>query len=391
MSILKIYNAKAVLENSILENASIIIEDGKIIGVEQGNPDIADCEKIDANGNFVSAGFIDIHTHGAGGSDFMDCTIDACKAISKAHAEHGTTLLYPTTLASDNAELMTFLEVYNTAKPIVEGARFGGIHLEGPYFSYKFRGAQDPKHLRNPSPEEYMEILDGGFDIKRWSIAPELEGASELAKKCVERGILPSIAHTDSIYEEVVDAHKNGYTLITHFYSCMNTMTRRNAFKYAGCIEAGLLIEDMDIEIIADGLHVPEPFLKLVLKNKSPDHIALITDSMRAAGTSDKKSILGSLKKGQEVIIEDNVAKLCDRTAFAGSIATGDRLIRTMINIAGCPLPDAIKMATQTPARIMGASTKGKLAKGFDADIIIFDKDINIQKTIIDGKTVYAK
>ena len=168
-------------------------------------------------------------------------------------------------------------------------------------------------------------------------------------------------------------------------------MTRRNAFKYAGCIEAGLLIEDMDIEIIADGLHVPEPFLKLVLKNKSPDHIALITDSMRAAGTSDKKSILGSLKKGQEVIIEDNVAKLCDRTAFAGSIATGDRLIRTMINIAGCSLPDAIKMATQTPARIMGASTKGKLAKGFDADIIIFDKDINIQKTIIDGKTVYAK
>ena len=158
MSILKIYNAKAVLENSILENASIIIEDGKIIGVEQGNPDIADCEKIDANGNFVSAGFIDIHTHGAGGSDFMDCTIDACKAISKAHAEHGTTLLYPTTLASDNAELMTFLEVYNTAKPIVEGARFGGIHLEGPYFSGAAKGAQNIVEQKLPTAEEVEKI-----------------------------------------------------------------------------------------------------------------------------------------------------------------------------------------------------------------------------------------
>ena len=199
--------------------------------------------------------------------------------------------------------------------------------------------------------------------------------------------IFPSIAHTDAIYEEAAEAYKNGFTLITHFYSCMNTMTRRNAFKFAGTIEAGYLLENMDIEIIADGIHVPEPFLKLVLKNKSPDHIALVTDSMRAAGTDDKQSILGSLINGQPVLVEDGVAKLADRSAFAGSVATADRLVRTMVKIAGCDLPNAVKMASTTPARIMGVGDrKGKIAKGFDADIVIFDKDINIEKTIIERR-----
>ncbi len=143
----------------------------------------------------------------------------------------------------------------------------------------------------------------------------------------------------------------------------------------------------MDIEIIADGIHVPEPFLKLVLKNKSPDHIALVTDSMRAAGTNDKQSILGSLKNGQPVLVEDGVAKLADRSAFAGSVATADRLVRTMVKIAGCDLPNAVKMASTTPSRIMGVGDrKGKIAKGFDADIVIFDKNINIEKTIIEGR-----
>lgn len=383
----KIFNAKVVLPDSVSDGSSIIIKDGKIVGVQRGNPEISDCLTIDAKGNFVAPGFVDMHTHGAGGADFMDCTVEACETVSLTHAKHGTTLLYPTTLASDNAELLEFLKVYNIAKPKVKGAKFGGIHLEGPYFSYKFRGAQDPKHLRNPDPAEYMEILEGGFDIKRWSVAPELDGAMEFGRELAKRGIIPSIAHTDAIYEEAAEAYKNGFTLITHFYSCMNTMTRRNAFKFAGTIEAGYLLENMDIEIIADGIHVPEPFLKLVLKNKSPDHIALVTDSMRAAGTNDEQSILGSLKNGQPVLVEDGVAKLADRSAFAGSVATADRLVRTMVKIAGCDLPNAVKMASTTPSRIMGVGDrKGKIAKGFDADIVIFDKDINIEKTIIEGR-----
>ncbi|MBQ6533857.1 MAG: amidohydrolase family protein, partial [Opitutales bacterium] len=173
---------------------------------------------------------------------------------------------------------------------------------------------------------------------------------------------------------------------------CMNSMTRRDAFKYAGCIEAGLLEENFDVEIIADGLHVPQPFLKLVLKNKSPDHVALITDSMRAAGTSAKKSVLGSLSKGREVLVEDGVAKLPDRTAFAGSVATGDRLVRTMVELAGCGVCEAVKMASQTPARIMGLqNSKGKLAAGYDADIAVFGEGVDIQYTIIGGKIAYKK
>ncbi len=389
---LKIFNARAVLENEILDGASVVIGGGKILGVERGNPEITGCDAIDARGAHVSAGFVDLHTHGAGGADFMDCTAGACETISRAHAEHGTTLIFPTTLASDNAELFRFFEVYSKVKDSVSGARFGGIHLEGPYFAPKFMGAQDPKYLRDPDPAEYMEILDGGFDIKRWSIAPELNGALRLGEECAKRGILPSIAHTDCLYDGALEAFRRGFTLITHFYSCMNSMTRRDAFKYAGCIEAGLLEENFDVEIIADGLHVPQPFLKLVLKNKSPDHVALITDSMRAAGTSAKKSVLGSLSKGREVLVEDGVAKLPDRTAFAGSVATGDRLVRTMVELAGCGVCEAVKMASQTPARIMGLqNSKGKLAAGYDADIAVFGEGVDIQYTIIGGKIAYKK
>ncbi len=388
--ITKIINANIVLPDSILQDATLIIKDGKIFDFAQGDISV-DCDEIiDALSNYLSAGFIDLHTHGAGGADFMDCTVNACKIISETHAKFGTTLLYPTTLASTNDELFEFFDIYESVKNDVKGARFAGLHLEGPYFAYEFRGAQDPKYLRSPSKDEYLQILDKCADIKRWSLAPELDGAKEMARELVKREIVASIAHTSAIYEEVVEAHKNGYSLITHFYSCMNTVTRRNAFKYAGCIEAAYLIEDMNIEVIADGLHVPEPLLKLILRNKNADNIALVTDSMRAAGTSDKVSILGSLKNGQEVIVEDGVAKLKDRTAFAGSVATANRLVRTMRDLTGCELHKAVKMMTLSPARMMGVdSYKGKIAKGYDADLIIFDDNINVKTTIIAGKVIF--
>ncbi len=388
--ITKIINANIVLEDSILQDATLIIKDGKIFDFAQ-NDIPTDYDKIiDAEGNYLSAGFIDLHTHGAGGADFMDCTTQACEIISETHAKFGTTLLYPTTLASTNDELFEFFKVYDAVKNNLKGARFAGLHLEGPYFAYEFRGAQDPKYLRSPTKDEYLQILEKCPDIKRWSLAPELDGAKDMAQELVKRGIVASIAHTSAIYEEVVEAHKNGYSLITHFYSCMNSVTRRNAFKYAGCIEAAYLIDDMNIEVIADGLHVPEPLLKLILRNKNTNNIALVTDSMRAAGTDNKVSILGSLKNGQEVIVEDGVAKLKDKTAFAGSVATADRLVRTMLELTGCELHNAVKMMTLSPAKMMGIdSSKGKIAKGYDADLVIFDNNINVKMTIIDGKVIF--
>lgn len=385
--IIRIFNGEIITPERNLGTGTVIISDGKIIGVEQGNCEVTDSISYDAQGGFIAPGFIDLHTHGAGGSDFMDCTEQDCLTIAREHLRHGTTLLYPTTLASDNQELLRFLDVYDRIKELRAGAAFGGLHLEGPYFAYAFRGAQDARYLRNPAPEEYMEILDRSQDIVRWSIAPELPGALEFGDLLLKRGILPSIAHTDAIYEDIVEAVRHGFTHITHFYSCMNGITRRNAFRYAGCIEAGYLLDEITIELIADGIHVPAPLMKLAVKNKGVEKIALVTDSMRGAGMPEGKSILGSRDKGQEVIIEDGVAKMPDRQAFAGSVATADRLVRNMYQLGERSIEEAVRMMSLTPATIMGISNrKGKIAKGYDADIVVFDGDIQIQQVFINGQ-----
>ncbi len=339
--------------------------------IESGN-----AIEIDAQGNYISPGFIDIHVHGGGGYDFMDGSETAFLKIAETHARYGTTAMLPTTLTSTKAEILHILDVYEEAnRNNTNGARFLGMHLEGPYFAMSQRGAQDPRYIRNPDPAEYKDILSKSSCIKRWSAAPELEGAVEFGKYVKSKGVLPAIAHTDAIYEEVITAFENGYTLATHLYSAMSGVTRRNAFRYAGVIESAFIIDDMDVEIIADGLHLPAPLLKLVYKIKGANHTALITDAMRAAGTDVRESVLGNMDNGIKVIIEDGVAKLPDRSAFAGSIATADMLVRTMIYMAGVSLADSVKMMTSTPARIMGiAEKKGEIAVGKDADIIIFDK-----------------
>lgn len=387
-SVIRIYNGIVLSPQQNLGRCTILIRDGKIIGIESGDFELEGSIGYDAKGLYVSPGFIDMHTHGAGGSDFMDCTVEDCRAIAHTHMLYGTTLLYPTTLASDNAELMTFIDVYDKVKNNTGGAQFGGLHLEGPYFAYAYRGAQDPKYLRNPSPEEYMEVLERSKDIVRWDVAPELPGALQFGDELVKRGILASIAHTDAVYEDIVEAIKHGFTHITHFYSCMNGITRRNGFRFAGCIEAGYLLDELTIELITDGIHVPAPLMQLAVKAKGVDKTALVTDSMRGAGMPEGKSILGSRAKGQEVIIEDGVAKMPDRQAFAGSVATADRLVRNMKNMGKRTIEEAVTMMTWTPANIMGIQDrKGKIAKGYDADLIVFDDNIHVQQVFIHGES----
>lgn len=391
---LVINEAIIILPGRISEKGYVVCEDGIITQIGQGYfPATERDEVINAGGLYVSPGFIDMHTHGAGGYDFMDGTVEAYLGAAKMHAKHGTTSLLPTTLTSTNEELLKTFSIYKEAKAKnTEGASFLGLHLEGPYFAYGQKGAQDPKYLRNPEPKEYNAILEASDDIMRWSLAPELKGAIEFGKVLRSKNILPSIAHTDAICEEVEEAFDAGFTHVTHLYSCMSTIIRRNAYRYAGALEATYLIDDMTVEIIADGVHLPKSLLRYVYKFKGPDKIALCTDSMRGAGMPDGESILGSLQGGQKVIIEDGVAKLPDRTAFAGSVATADRLIRTMIGLADVPLEEAIRMITLTPARILKIDkTKGSIEIGKEADLILFDKDININTTIINGKVVYKK
>jgi N-acetylglucosamine-6-phosphate deacetylase len=299
--------------------------------------------------------------------------------------------MFPTTLTCSKADLLKSLDVYAEAnKQNTIGAQFLGMHLEGPYFAPAQSGAQDPRFIRNPDIEEYKEVLAYSNDIKRWSAAPELEGAIDFGRYLKSKGVLAAIAHTDAIYEEVVEAFEVGYTLATHFYSAMSGVTRRNTYRYAGVIEAAYLIDEMDIEVIGDGIHMPPPLLKLAYKIKGADHIALITDAMRAAGMPEGDSILGNIDTGTKVFVENGVAIMPDRSSFAGSVATTDRLVRTMVKMADIPLIETIRMISKTPATIMGvADRKGSLVAGKDADIVIFDDNINIQTTIVNGKVVY--
>jgi N-acetylglucosamine-6-phosphate deacetylase len=389
---LKIFNGQIITPKGILKDGSVLVEDGKIVEISNSNIDAPGAIEIDAKGKYVSPGFIDIHVHGGGGHDFMDNTIEAFLGIAQLHAQYGTTSILPTTLSCENTDLLETLRIYDKAAQLnINGSQFMGIHIEGPYFALNQRGAQDPRYIRDPDSDEYKEILSASKSIKRWSAAPELKGAIDFGREMVSHGILPAIAHTDAVYEDVVEAFNNGYTLATHFYSAMSGVTRRNAFRYAGVVESAYLIDDMDVEIIADGVHLPAPLLKLIYKIKGPQRTALITDAMRAAGMPPGESILGSIKNGTKVIVEDGVAKMPDRNSFAGSVATFDRLVRNMINLADVPLIEAIRMATETPARIMGINNKkGMLTIGRDADIVIFDENIHIATTIVNGKIVYT-
>ncbi len=390
---LKITNGQVITPQGILKNGSILVIDGKIAEIATGNINSPGATEIDAGGRYLSPGFIDIHVHGGGGHDFMDNTVEAFLGIAQLHAKYGTTAMFPTTLSCEKADLLETLRIYEEADKLnTSGSQFAGIHIEGPYFSLNQRGAQDPRFIRAPEPAEYKEVLSQSKHIKRWSAAPELKGAIEFGKYMVLKGVLPAIAHTDAIYEEVIEAFNNGYTLATHFYSAMSGVTRRNAYRYAGVIESAYLIDEMDVEIIADGVHLPGPLLKLIYKIKGPQRTALITDAMRGAGMPPGESILGGLKNGTKVIVEDGVAKMPDRNSFAGSVATFDRLVWNMIKMANVPLIEAVRMASETPARIMNISDrKGSLEVGKDADILIFDEDVQIDTTIINGNVVYKK
>jgi N-acetylglucosamine-6-phosphate deacetylase len=388
---IKITNGNVITPFRVLENGSVLISDGKILEVTQGDIDAGEAIEIDARGQFIAPGFIDIHVHGGGGSDFMDNTVDAFLKIAETHAKYGTTAMVPTTLTCEVEELYQTLSCYEAANKLnIKGAQFLGMHLEGPYFAVNQRGAQDERYIRDPNPAEYKEILRRSASIVRWSAAPELKGALKFARVMRDRGILVALAHTDAVYEEVLEGFENGFSLATHLYSGMSGVTRKNAYRYAGAVESAFIIDNMDVEIIADGIHLPAPLLKLVYKIKGASRTALITDAMRAAGMPGGESVLGNDLTGLKVIVEDGVAKLPDRSAFAGSVATADQLVRTMVNMAGVPLPEALEMITATPARIMGvADRKGALVAGKDADLVIFDDNININTTIVGGEIVY--
>lgn len=367
----------------------VTVENGRILSVGEGEWPSSRGRVIDLGDSYLSPGFIDMHTHGGGGHDFMDGTRDCFERAAKAHMRHGTTGILPTTLTSSMEELYCAIDTFRRTQREMEGGpELLGLHLEGPYFNPAQAGAQDPRYLKAPDRKEYEAILDYAHGaIRRWSVAVELEGALEMGNVLAERGVLGSIGHSDADLERVKEAHDHGYRMLTHFYSAMSGIVRKGGFRHLGVIESGYLLDDMDIEIIADGCHLPPDLLRMICKLKDRSRISLVTDSMRGAGMPDGPSVIGSLKDGQAVVIEDGVAKLPDRSAFAGSVATADRLVRVMHQQAGLEVAEAVKMMTENPARVLGIGDRvGRIAPGYDADLAAFDEDIHVSHVFCKGR-----
>jgi len=384
-----IINGKFILQTGIAEGICLLIEEDKIIGISNEAP--ADFKIIDAENCYVSAGFVDMHVHGGGGHDFMDGTVEAIVSACQLHLKHGTTSICPTTTTCSDEELFKFLDCYKEAKKSSKiMPKLIGIHLEGPYLNQEMAGAQDPKYLLNPKKQHYQKLLNYSNDIIRISAAPELSGAYELGDELKKRDIITSIAHSDAEYSVVKEAVKHGYRHVTHLYSGMSMLHRKNAYRYLGVVESSYLLDELTVEIIADGKHLPYELLELIVKLKNNDLISLVTDGMRGAGMAEgAKMTIGSKNNGLPVIIKDEVAFLEDESCFAGSVCTSDRCIRTMKQIIG--IDKAVKMMTINPCTVLRLESKGLLKEGYDADINIFDADINIKRVIVGGRTLVQR
>jgi N-acetylglucosamine-6-phosphate deacetylase len=378
----RIRSDKIILEDHLFDGY-IYFDDNKITDVSKEEYPVS--EEYNMMGYYVSSGFIDIHTHGGGGYRFEGSTDEIVNACN-FHLKHGTTSICPTISAASFDSMAT--SVINVKKamkdPGVKGTIIGA-HMEGPYLSKKQVGAQCPAHITVPIEKDYIPLIEKNISaIARWSYAPENDTDEKFAKTLKKYGIVASAGHTDAVYDDMIRAYDNGCELITHLYSCTSTITRDHGFRRLGVIETAYLLEDMYVEIICDGKHLPPELISLIYKIKGADRIALITDSLALAGTEQTHGFM----QDTEFVIEDGVCKLMDRSAFAGSIATADRLVRVATKEARIPLLDAVKMITSTPAKIMKLDRKGKIARDMDADLVVFDDNISIKTVFACGKLI---
>lgn len=379
----QLINACILTPQGWLKEGSVLIKDGKILEVTNCNLAVTNAEVVDLKGMYILPGGIDLHAHGGGGHDFMEGTEEAFRTAVKAHMRHGTTAIFPT-LGASSLSMMN--EAAETCTRLMRGRNSPilGLHLEGPYLNPAMAGGQIPENIKTPDPEEYIPFAEKWTCIKRWDAAPEVPGAIPFGKYITDKGILASVAHTLAEFEDIRTAYKSGYTHATHFYNAMPGFHKRHEYKYEGTVESIYLLDDMTVEVIADGIHVLPTILRLIYKIKGVERTCLVTDAMAAAASNYHTTF------DPRVIIEDGVCKLADHSALAGSIATMDRLIRTMVQKADIPLADAARMASETPARIMGVSDrKGSLSKGKDADIIAMDSSLNVQGVWAMGQPVY--
>lgn len=379
---IRIKSDKIITKDGIVDGF-VYVEGDKIVKV--CNDDVP-CTTYDMTGRYVSAGFIELHTHGAGGHAFMNSTVKDVIEGSNYHLAHGTTSIVPTISAGTFKTMKDAVVNIDTAKKSKRAkGHILGAHLEGPYLSKKQCGAQCPTFITPPQEEEYVSLINEyGDSITRWTYAPENDIDGSFCRYLTEHGVIASAGHTDAKYEDMLRAVKSGCELVTHFYSCTSTVTRDHGFRSLGVIESAYLMDELNVEIIADGKHLPPELIKLILKLKGREKVILCTDSLEIAGTSVKEGVMS----GTEFIVEDGVCKLRDRSAFAGSVATADVLIKTLVKDCGVSISDAVYMMTENPARLLKVN-KGRLAEGYDADVVVFDKNIEVTDVFVGENKVF--
>lgn len=381
-------NGKIVFPDKTKESV-LVVKDGKIQGFTLDQAE-SNAEVIDVEGGYILSGFIDIHVHGGGGVDFMDGTPEAFETAIKTHLAHGTTTICPTTMSAEMHELEKTFETFRTYKRNSRcEANVLGLHLEGPFISPKMCGAQRLDLIVSPN-EGHIRFLQRNADIiARISCAPEVEGVERMAEALLPYDIQFSMGHTNATYEQAEMAAKNGFTSITHLYSATSGFHKVEQKVHIGVTQAAYGIDELYAELIGDGCHVPKELLRLVTRFKGFDKVCLVTDAMRAAGTNMTESYLGKICPENRVIIDDGVAKLPDKSFFAGSIGTMDKAFKFAVEKAGLPLHQASKLVSLTPATLMKIDRKtGSIVKGKEADFVLMDQSLNIKRIYVSGEQV---
>ena len=374
-----------VLTPFAFRDAAVLVRGGRIEEIAGHIEPAENTRVIDAGGRLLVPGYVDLHVHGGGGRSVMEGTSEAICAMARAHALRGTTSILPTTLSMPLPAMIRAGRAVTEAMAEEHPYTILGVHQEGPCLSPAQGGAQSTDALLVPARADLTALIEDCPALRMMGVAPELDGTMALGRRLNERGIVASAAHTDADYDTMARAVMNGFSDVTHLYSGCSSVVRRNAFRVAGVVEAGLEMSALTVQVIADGCHLPLPLLRLIYRCKGADGMYAVTDGLEFSAAEQKEGALYTQLNGQPCLYEDGVMKLPDRHAFAGSVATMSRLVRTLVR-AGIPLADAVRMATDTPAQRIGARGKGRIAAGSDADILLLDDSLHVTLVMAGGE-----
>lgn len=368
-----------ILEDSMLEDYFMEVKDGVIVGFSKNEPD-----EYEYLGEIVAPGLVDTHIHGYAGKDIMNAEEGALNVISKGLLECGVTSFLPTTLTDSKEKTDAALKQVALEYKDVEGAKVRGIFLEGPFFTEKYKGAQNPAYMSDPKVDylkEWIEISDGL--VNKIAIAPEREGASDFIKKANAMGVRVALGHSDASFEQAVAAVDAGANIFVHTYNGMSGLHHREP----GMVGAAMSTDAIS-ELICDGHHVNPNAANILMNAKGRDKIALITDCMSAGGMADGDYMLGEFP----VRVEGGTARLKEGGSLAGSILKLKEAVKNVVDWEIADIFEAIQMASLIPAKSVGIDNVcGKLHEGYSADFIVLDYDMNLEKTFLNGKLVYSK